>query len=769
MNLQELNPEQRRAVECTEGPLLILAGAGSGKTRVLTHRIAYLMQEKGVSPFEVLALTFTNKAAREMKERVEQLSGEWGNHVWISTFHACCARMLRVDIERLGGFSRDFVIYDDTDQLAVIVEVQKEMNISEERLPKRALRGLFSEAKNRSMQPVDYIRDLGRASGVLEIEAFERYQKKLRQNNALDFDDLLARTLELFQSAPDVLEKYQERFHYIHVDEYQDTNQPQYVFVRALAAKHRNLCVVGDDDQSIYGWRGADIENILGFERDYPDAMVIRLEQNYRSTQNILSAANSVINCNLTRKKKKLWTDAGAGERIGLYSAWSERDEADFVCRNIESLSTEYRYGDFAVLYRTNAQSRVLEDTLVAYGIPYTVYGSLRFYDRKEIKDVLAYLRLMVNPHDEISLRRVINVPKRGIGDASVAELERAANHMGVSLFDACLQAEQLALSSRTKGKIQRFGELLAQLRALSELMPLHEFVTEMLNLVDYWGYLEGEKRSDGKEEQRKENVQEFINAVTAFAAESLENTLSAFLENVALVANVNDDSDVSAVTLMTLHSAKGLEFPVVFMVGMEDGLFPTSRAFLEESNMEEERRLAYVGITRAKEKLFLSYARSRMQYNNVSRNPSSRFLKEIPVELLDQPGGIENIEDGYMSWQGKPGHGEAGRGGYGEGATDNFYGGSNSGNRPQPRFGRSTATASSGQKLGVSPHSAAPKPATPQKKYDFTLYQDVEHSKFGEGKIIAMEGGVLTIDFADYGVKKIAASFAPLKPLDED
>ena len=751
MDLTTLNREQRRAVETTEGPVLILAGAGSGKTRALTHRIAYLIEEKGVSPYEMLALTFTNKAAKEMKERVVDLAGPAGAGVWISTFHSCCARMLRMDIERLGRFTRNFVIYDDSDQLSLIGEIQKKMQLREEDMPKRALRSLFSDAKNRSLQPAQYIAALGRPNAERELEAFSLYQKALAQNNALDFDDLLARTLELLETQPEVLKTYQQRFRYIHVDEYQDTNQPQYALLRLLAKGHGNICVVGDDDQSIYGWRGADLQNILGFEQDYAAASVIRLEQNYRSTQNILQAANGVIDCNLARKKKKLWTEQGAGEKLTSYSAWSERDEADFVCRTINSMDDQYQYGDFAVLYRTNAQSRVLEDTLVAYGILYTVYGSLRFYDRREIKDVLCYLRLMINPHDEVSLRRVINVPKRGIGEASVAELERLAAENGLTMFEACLQAPALPLSTRVKDKIRRFGEMLAQLRAMGELMPLGDFVPEMLEQIGYWKYLDEEKRSDGKEEARKENVQEFIQAVQTFAAETPDNTLSAFLENVALVANVNDEPNKQAVTLMTLHSAKGLEFPVVFLVGMEENIFPTMRALHKEEAMEEERRLAYVGITRARERLFLSAARSRMQYNQVMHNAPSRFLDEIPPELIEQPtpsydthkntGGETNMEKNKQSSE----------------------------NGIRPRFGRSTATISSQHgPLGGSRIQSKPSAKT-QKQYDFALHQEVIHAKFGTGQIIALEGGVVTVEFASVGVKKIATAFAPLKPANAD
>ena len=739
MDLSGLNQAQRKAVETTEGPVLILAGAGSGKTRALTHRIAYLIDEKWVSPYEILALTFTNKAAREMKERVEELVGEEGTQVWVSTFHSCCARILRINIEQMGHFTRDFVIYDDADQLALIGQIQQEMNIKEDMLPKRALRALFSDAKNRSLQPLAYIQQNGSAMSELQANAFARYEKALRKNNALDFDDLLARTLELFKQCPDVLTKYQERFRFIHVDEYQDTNVMQYQLVRLLSAKYQNICVVGDDDQSIYGWRGADLRNILDFERDYPNAVVIRLEQNYRSSGIILEAANAVISRNLERKKKKLWTQKEKGEKICLYQAWSDRDEADFVCRTITAHHQQGQsYSDFAVLYRTNAQSRVLEDALVAYGIPYTVYGSLRFYDRKEIKDVIAYLRLMVNPHDDVSLRRIMNVPKRGIGEASVQELAEAAQANGLSMFDACLNAQELELTSRARKKIVDFGGLLAQLRALSELLPLSDFVSELLTLTGYWTYMAEEKRKDGqKEEARKENVLELINAISEYEKmlEEGENVLSAFLENVALVANVNDEEAASSVTLMTMHSAKGLEFPYVFLIGTEENIFPSARSNFSEHQLEEERRLCYVAITRAMEKLYICYAQSRMQYNGFVRNPPSRFIQEIPRQLFEQPSTLANETV------------------------------STSMDRPT-----NTSRAAYKQPSNVVPFPNQTKTRTPAPKNTtkFEVGERVEHARFGHGKITAMEGGVLTIQFDAVGTKKIVAAYAPLKKKEE-
>lgn len=747
MDLSMLNEHQRKAVETTEGPVLILAGAGSGKTRALTYRIAYLIEEKDVSPYNILALTFTNKAAKEMRERVCALAGHAGGDVWVSTFHSCCAKMLRIDIERIG-FDKNFVIYDEGDQLSLIGEVQKDLKFSEEEYPRKQLRALFSDAKNRSLNAAEYLANASgmRSDGI--CAAFKRYEKKLRENNALDFDDLLNRTLELFEKCPDVLEKYQRRFMYVHVDEYQDTNITQYHFVQLLSKHHKNLCVVGDDDQSIYGWRGADLRNILEFERDFPQTTVLRLEQNYRSSGFILDAANAVIANNIERKKKKLWTEQGKGDKLTLYTAWSERDEADYICRTISTGSSQGRpYGDFAVLYRTNAQSRAVEESLVGYGIPYSVYGSLRFYDRKEIKDILAYLKLMVNPKDEISLRRIINLPKRGIGDTAVAELERAATERGVSLFDAVLFAEELNIG-RAKGKITAFGQMMQQLLALRELLPLSEFVKQLLDMSDFWKHLDELKLADGKkDEARRENVEEFVSAVAEFESTIEGDALSAFLENVALVANVNDESNSSSVTLMTLHSAKGLEFPVVFLCGMEEGVFPTNRAFLEESTMAEERRLCYVGITRAREKLYLLHAQSRMLYNQVVRHPVSRFVGEIPRTLFE--GMEEKQQTTEQSW-----------------------------GKPAPRFGYGSQTIHStvsGNTMGAAKASVplggtvlAPPSKFINTNKTFVVGQAVKHARFGRGQVTASDGGVLTIAFDTAGEKKIVAAYAPIEPLEE-
>ena len=738
-DLKQLNPEQRKAAETTEGPVLILAGAGSGKTRALTYRIAHLL-DLGVPPYEILALTFTNKAAAEMRERVQQLAGEGARRVTASTFHSFCARLLRADIAEIG-FTRDFVIYDDADQLALFAEIQKELDLGEEEWPKRMLRAKVSDAKNRAVRPEEYIGRDGGFRGEKLMAVYRLYEKKMREYNALDFDDLLLKTIQLFEQCPAVLEKYQDRYRYIHVDEYQDTNAAQYRIVYLLSRKWGNLCVVGDDDQSIYGWRGADIRNILDFERDFPGCVTLRLEQNYRSTANILEAANAVIAHNTERKPKKLWTDSGRGEKITRYAAWSERDEADFVCRTISAGAAKGApLGDFAVLYRTNAQSRVLEEAFTAYGLPYAVLGSLRFYDRAEIKDVLAYLRLVVNPQDEVSLRRVINTPKRGLGDAAVAEVLSAAAQADMTPFEVCTHASELPLSARIQKKVQAFGDVMEQLAALSELLPLSDLIAKLLELTGYWEYLEKEKRADGRNEDRMANVKELITAAGEFEKNGEEATLSAFLENISLVANVNDETGDSAVTLLTMHSAKGLEFPVVFVVGMEENIFPSARAAMTPEGVEEERRLCYVAITRARKKLYLCSAQSRFLYNNVQRNRESRFLEEIPPQLLELP--------------------EPPRGG-GRTATGQSRGAAGAG----ARYGRAAqdlARTAAGTPLGGT---VAAKPRGPKQNYEFAPYMRVVHDRFGPGTVLEVAGGVLTVEFNSGGVKKIVADLAPIRP----
>ena len=590
MNLNDLNPMQRRAAETLEGPVLILAGAGSGKTRTLTYRVANLL-EHGVKAWHILALTFTNKAAREMRERIERLAGADAGEAWIGTFHSICCRILRRDIEKLG-YERSFTIYDDDDQQRVIKAVLKELDIDEKFLPPKAVSADISDAKNRLLSPDEWLQKRGgdyRSQKTHDV--MTRYEQRLRAANALDFDDLLVKTLQLFVEHPPVLEYYQGRFQYVHVDEYQDTNYAQYQLVRLITRESRNLCVVGDDDQSIYGWRGADIRNILDFEKDFPDTTVIKLEQNYRSTANILDAANQIIAHNEGRKEKELWTEDGEGEKITLYAAADERDEAAWICQRIRQLQRGGTpYGSIAILYRMHALSRVLEETLMRAGIPYHVYGGTRFYDRREVRDVLAYLRLIQNPADDISLSRIINVPKRAIGDSTVEQLTQYARQNDMSLY-AAVAAPPDTLASRARKSVNDFSSLIVSLLLAKETLPLSEFVQKV---IDDSGLIAQYQKEENEENQaRIENIREFMGAVTEFEQKSEDKSLFAFLENVALVTELdNQDSAPSFVTMMTLHSAKGLEYDAVFMSGMEEGIFPSARAMQEDNRVEEERRL---------------------------------------------------------------------------------------------------------------------------------------------------------------------------------
>ena len=635
IDLNKLNPEQKQAVLTTEGPLLILAGAGSGKTRVLTYRAAYLL-EKGVPPWAILAITFTNKAAREMRERINRLAGEAADDMWVMTFHALSARILRRDIEKLG-YKREFSIYDDDDQMTLIKRILKKLDISDKSYSPRAVKSVISDAKNHMLSPEEWLKDNPDFRSKPYYRAYCEYEKELKENNALDFDDLILKTLELLTEHPPVLEVYRRKFSYIMVDEYQDTNMAQYMLVRTLAGDKKNVCVVGDDDQSIYGWRGADLRNILEFEKDYGGCPVIKLEQNYRSTGNILDAANQVIAHNTGRKEKTLWTDADAGDRIKLYHALDERDEAAWVCDVIQSLTRGgYELGDMAVLYRTNAQSRVLEEALVRRGIRYGVYGGLKFYDRKEVKDVIAYLRVLVNPDDDISLRRIINEPRRGIGDSTVETIAAYAAQHGLSLLNALMEAENAGLSSRALTAVRGFTELLITLTGDMLDKPASEFITGLIEQTGLEKQYENDKEPEN--ESRRENIHELVSAVIEYDRMNPEGGMVGFLENVALVTDTDRmEEKASLVTLMTLHSAKGLEFPVVFLTGLEEGIFPISRAMFNEDQMEEERRLMYVGVTRAKKKLFLSHARNRMLYNARQSNEVSRFVTEIPARVLEE------------------------------------------------------------------------------------------------------------------------------------
>ena len=639
IDLNALNPQQRAAVEQTEGPLLVLAGAGSGKTRVLTYRVAHLM-EKGVAPWRILAITFTNKAAREMAERVHRLAGEASEDAWISTFHSCCARILRRDIEKLG-YKRQFAIYDEDDRMTVIRSVAKELNLSDKEFPPKQIKAMISDAKNKLLTPTEWLKESGGDFRSKKLyEAYRAYEQALRGNNALDFDDLLIKTLELLTDQPPVLQYYRDRFHYILVDEYQDTNAAQYELVRLLAGDRHNLCVVGDDDQSIYGWRGADLRNIMDFEKDFPECVTIKLEQNYRSTGNILDAANQVIAHNAGRKEKALWTEADAGDRIALYHAADERDEATFICQMSGKLMRRGSdAGSIAVLYRANAQSRVIEDAFVRSGTPYRVYGGLRFYERKEVKDLIAYLRALVNPDDDVSVRRIINEPKRGIGDTTVDKVAEYARENDMPLLSAVLDWENLPLSARPKKLLSAFADLMIDLtEQMYELKP-SEFVQAMIDKTGYVKALEESKTEEN--ETRIENIKELQGAVSEFELHNPEGGLSDFLENVALVSDLDAmNENGGAVTLMTLHSAKGLEFDNVFLSGMEEGIFPITRALFDDKQLEEERRLAYVGITRAKKRLFLSHAYTRALYNTRNANQLSRFVSEIPQRLIQEGAG---------------------------------------------------------------------------------------------------------------------------------
>lgn len=638
--MQGLNKEQLDAVQTINGPMLILAGAGSGKTKVLTCRIAHLLQQ-GVRPYRILAITFTNKAAAEMRERVDRMAGAAARDVWLFTFHAFCARLLRYELENLSGYANNFAIYDTSDSKNLIKQVLKEMNLDEKRFPLPAIISHISNAKNALLLPDAYARE---ASGYYEQQVakiYDAYQKKLQANNAVDFDDLLLLALRLLQENPAVREKYQRKFDYLMVDEYQDTNHAQYLLTKLLAAGHRNICVVGDADQSIYGWRGADIQNILDFEKDYPDAKLVKLEQNYRSTQVILDAANAVIDNNSGRKPKNLWTANGNGSEIIYYQANDERDEARYVIENIQKLQLNEgaKLGDMAVLYRTNAQSRVFEEMLIKSGIAYTMVGGTKFYERKEIKDALAYLRLIFNPSDSLSLLRIINVPRRGIGDATLARLQEYANASGQSLFEVVSNAADVpGLASRFANKLDELSGLLFELMGEAADVPVKQLLDDVLLKTGYLEELQSSK--DPQDESRVENLKEMLSVTEEFAVKCERNgeepTLENFLADVALVADIDDaELGEEAVTLMTLHSAKGLEFPDVFLVGMEEGIFPHSRTLMNDNEIEEERRLCYVGITRAEKHLFLSNARTRTIYGRTQYYTPSRFLQEVPRNLV--------------------------------------------------------------------------------------------------------------------------------------
>ena len=639
---QGLNKEQAEAVSTINGPMLILAGAGSGKTKVLTCRVAYLLQQ-GVRPYRILAITFTNKAAAEMRERVDKMAGSAAKDVWLFTFHAFCARILRFDIDKLGDYSNNFAIYDTTDTKNLIKQILKEMNLDEKRFPPASIISQISNAKNKLQTPEAYWREASDFFSQQVAKIYVAYQEKLRANNAVDFDDLLLLTLQLLQSNAEVREKYQNKFDYLMVDEYQDTNHAQYLLTKVLAGKHKNICVVGDADQSIYGWRGADIQNILDFEKDYPDAKLVKLEQNYRSTEVILDAANAVIKNNSGRKPKNLWTDKGTGTKITYFRAIDERDEARFVIEQMQELQTKEnaKLGDMAVLYRTNTQSRVFEEMLIKSGISYSIVGGTKFYERKEIKDIISYMRLIYNPNDSLSLLRVINVPRRGIGDATLGRLQAYAAENNETLFNVISNASVVpGLSSRFVGKLDELAAVLFELMGDATDLPVKQFITNVMNKTGYLEELENSRSA--QDQSRIENLKELLSVAEDFEDKARRNneepTLENFLADVALVADIDDaDLEDDSVTLMTLHSAKGLEFPTVFLVGMEEGIFPHARTLLDENEIEEERRLCYVGITRAEKHLYLSNARMRMIFGHTVSYPPSRFLDEVPFALKEE------------------------------------------------------------------------------------------------------------------------------------
>lgn len=655
---EKLNPVQQEAVYQTSGPVLILAGAGSGKTRVLTHRIAYLIDVENVNPWNILAITFTNKAAGEMRERVDQIVGYGSENVWVSTFHSTCVRILRRYIDKIG-YDRNFTIYDSDDQKSVVKDICKRLNIDTKVYKERALMSVISSAKDELTSPDELLmKSTGDYAKAKAAQVYKEYQKVLKNNNALDFDDLIMKTVELFRTQPDVLEYYQERFKYIMVDEYQDTNTAQFKFVSILASKYRNLCVVGDDDQSIYKFRGANIYNILNFENEYPDAKVIKLEQNYRSTQNILNAANEVIRNNSGRKTKTLWTSNDEGDKVAFEQYNTEYEEAAGIVDDIDTLTRKgnLKYSDCAVLYRTNAQSRILEEKFVYRGIPYRIIGGQNFYARKEIKDLLCYLKTIDNGSDDLAVRRIINVPKRGIGVTTLNKVSDYAESRGISLFEALVDAHSIPTLGKAADKIAGFTNMIQVLRAKLEYIPLAQLMQEIIDETGYVKELEAESTEEAM--GRIENIDELMNKIIAYEEEHDEPNLSEFLEEVSLVADIDNlDESNERVVLMTLHSAKGLEFPYVYMTGMEDGMFPSYMSIVSDDNLdiEEERRLCYVGITRAMEHLTLTYAKSRMVRGMTQYNKVSRFVKEIPRNLIAMNGVMEREkpEEKFVTFSG--------------------------------------------------------------------------------------------------------------------
>jgi DNA helicase-2/ATP-dependent DNA helicase PcrA len=753
--LEDLNPVQREAAEHKEGPLLILAGAGSGKTRVLTYRIAHLIAQ-GIEPSSILAITFTNKAAKEMRERVSTLVGSEGYGLWVTTFHSACVRILRREIDNMLGYNRNFVIYDTGDQQSVLKSCLKEYNLDDKKFPVRSVAAVISDAKNKLIDPEEFSHKAADYFQQKVVDIYKSYQKKLRSNNALDFDDIIMLTVQLFQQNKQVFSYYQDKFRYIMVDEYQDTNHAQYMLIKLLASEYRNLCVVGDDDQSVYGFRGADIKNILDFERDYPDAKVIKLEQNYRSTQKILEAANAVVKNNEGRKEKSLWTENAEGQPLVCYVGNDERDEAGYVVERIKRLhELEGRpFNEFAVLYRTNAQSRALEERLMKAATPYRVFSGLKFYQRMEIKDILAYLRILYNPADQVSFARVLGVPKRGLGDSALEKILEYADEQGMPVLDAILEAEYIPdLPTRAKKPLVGFAHLMQGLVAYSKEASVTDLVEAILHKTGYKAILQADDTPES--ETRLENLLEFLSVTAEYdakAAQSSQNTLndgvdedeavpglSSFLEQVSLVADIDElDQEEEAVALMTMHSVKGLEFPVVFVVGMEDGIFPSSRSLMDPIELEEERRLCYVAITRAREKLYLCNAEMRMLYGKTQYNRPSCFLAEIPSALMTD---IDPLDPPKRRPSAKPKSNWTR-----EGTADRTIPlGSGSWEKG---FGSTLVS-----KVGQVHH----------------IGDKVEHATFGRGIIVSIKGEGDNTELAivfDGGIKKLMAEYAKLTKL---
>lgn len=776
-----LNDMQEQACEHVDGPLLILAGAGSGKTRVITHRVAYLMEHEGVNPLNILAITFTNKAAREMRERVDLIVGDGADRVWVSTFHSLCVRILRRYADKIG-YGKNFDIYDSDDQKSTVKSILKDFQIDPKRYPEKMFMAEISKAKEKYLSPDEFAKkNVADYAGTKAAEVYTEYQSRLKKNNAMDFDDLIYKTVELFEHNPDVLDTYQNRFRYIMVDEYQDTNHIQFLLVKMLARKYRNLCVVGDDDQSIYKFRGANITNILNFEKEYEDAKVIKLEQNYRSCGNILAAANAVIQHNAGRKDKALWTDKDAGEKISFEQCDSEYAEGDMVASRIKTLVRQgVDYRDIAILYRTNAQSRVLGEKMVYANIPYRVYGGTNFYARKEIKDVLAYLKVINNSTDNLYFRRVVNVPKRGIGEASLSKVESFADAYGLSMMDAAARADEIpGMAAKTSAKIRQFAELITSFRdMLADGESLDSVYDRILEDTGYESELIAEHTEEAM--TRLENIDELRNKVVEFTEDNEEAGLSEFLEEIALVSDLDAMSeDDNQVKLMTLHSAKGLEFPYVFICGMEDRVFPSGMALNSDDPdaLEEERRLCYVGITRAMKKLYLSAAKERMMHGNRVYSDVSRFIREIPPMLFEHEADMKNMAKRRESESvDRYNRGEGRRDAYGSSYGDTYagYGG-----------GR-TAGAASGRSYGQkNPYSIYAKqqsygqPSSQPSfgkafvvnsvgKPDYAVGDRVRHIKFGPGTVEALEKGdkdyEVTVNFDRCGVRKMFASFAKLK-----